>query len=38
MNRPINTERPNLLDMAPTILDAFGVPQNTAMEGESLLL
>jgi predicted AlkP superfamily phosphohydrolase/phosphomutase len=38
MNRSFNAEGPNILDMAPTILDALGVPKYTAMEGESLLL
>ena len=37
MNRPFRTDRPRLLDLAPTITDALGVPKEAAMEGESLL-
>ncbi len=37
MNRPFNGEQANLLDMAPTILEALQVPKGQAMEGESLL-
>jgi predicted AlkP superfamily phosphohydrolase/phosphomutase len=38
MNRPFTGESPSLLDMAPTILDALGVPKGNAMEGETLLI
>jgi bisphosphoglycerate-independent phosphoglycerate mutase (AlkP superfamily) len=38
MNRPFASEGPSLLDLAPTILAAFGVPQGPAMEGRSLLV
>ena len=37
MNRPFRTEGARLLDLAPTILAALGVPRGPAMEGESLL-
>lgn len=37
MNRPFRGEEARLLDLAPTILDAFGVPKGAAMEGDSLL-
>ncbi len=37
MNRSYRTDAPRLVDMAPTILDALGVPGGAAMEGESLL-
>jgi predicted AlkP superfamily phosphohydrolase/phosphomutase len=37
MNRPFRLERARLLDLAPTILAALGVPKGPAMEGESLL-
>jgi hypothetical protein len=36
-NRPLAGEKPSLLDMAPTILAALGVPKGPAMEGRSLL-
>jgi predicted AlkP superfamily phosphohydrolase/phosphomutase len=38
MNRPFRHRKPRLLDLAPTILDALGVPTAAAMEGESLLV
>ncbi len=37
MNRPFTGEGARLLDLAPTILAALGVPKGAAMEGESLL-
>jgi predicted AlkP superfamily phosphohydrolase/phosphomutase len=37
MNRPFRDGAPSLLDLAPTILAALGVPKGAAMEGESLL-
>jgi predicted AlkP superfamily phosphohydrolase/phosphomutase len=37
MNRPFRGLGARLLDLAPTILAALGVPQGRAMEGESLL-
>ena len=37
MNRPFRGEGARLLDLAPTILAALGVPRGPAMEGESLL-
>jgi predicted AlkP superfamily phosphohydrolase/phosphomutase len=37
MNRAFRRQYPRLLDMAPTILDAMGVPPGAAMEGVSLL-
>ncbi|QDU86088.1 Type I phosphodiesterase / nucleotide pyrophosphatase [Planctomycetes bacterium Pla163] len=35
-NRPINTERPNIMDLAPTALDMFGVDIPKYMQGSSL--
>ena len=37
MNRPFRGDGARLLDLAPTILAALGVPKGPAMEGESLL-
>ncbi len=37
MNRPLREESPSLVDLAPTILAALGVPKGPAMEGSSLL-
>lgn len=37
MNRPFRTDGARLLDLAPTILAALGVPALAAMEGASLL-
>ena len=37
MNQPFQTERASLLDMAPTILAALGLPKGEAMEGTNLL-
>jgi len=36
-NRPFRSDNITLLDMAPTILDALGVPKGEKMEGGSLL-
>ena len=36
MNRPFRSATPRLLDMAPTILGALGVPRGSAMEGVDL--
>ena len=36
MNQPYRREKADLLDLAPTILDALGVPKGPAMEGSSL--
>jgi predicted AlkP superfamily phosphohydrolase/phosphomutase len=38
LNRPFRAEGARLLDLAPTILNALGVPNGPAMEGSSLLL
>lgn len=38
MNRPFDGARASLLDLAPTILAALGVPRGSAMEGSSLIL
>ncbi len=38
MNRPYHGEEASLTDMAPTILEALGVPKGQAMEGDSLLI
>ncbi len=35
-NRAINTEQPNILDIAPTALDMFGVKTPAYMQGSSL--
>ncbi len=37
MNRPFQGENASLVDLAPTILAALGVPKGSAMEGVSLL-
>jgi len=37
MNRPFLLRQARLLDLAPTILAALGLPKSPAMEGESLL-
>ena len=37
MNRPFRGAGARLEDLAPTVLDALGVPKGPAMEGESLL-
>jgi predicted AlkP superfamily phosphohydrolase/phosphomutase len=37
MNRAFDGERASLVDLAPTILRALGVPKGAAMEGTSLL-
>jgi arylsulfatase A-like enzyme len=37
MNQPFAREQASLLDLAPTILAALGVPPGEAMEGRSLL-
>ena len=35
-NRPIATENPRLLDIAPTVLDLFGIPKPDHMDGRVL--
>jgi hypothetical protein len=35
-NRPISTENPRLLDLAPTILDLFGITPPDYMDGKIL--
>lgn len=37
MNRPFQSLRTRLIDLAPTILAALGAPRGAAMEGETLL-
>jgi predicted AlkP superfamily phosphohydrolase/phosphomutase len=37
MNQPIGHDRPHLVDLAPTILEALGTGKGAEMEGESLL-
>ncbi len=37
MNQPFQSERASLLDLAPTILAALGLPKGEAMEGTNLL-
>ena len=36
-NRRFETETPSIMDLAPTVLDLFGVPVPSYMDGESLL-
>jgi len=38
MNRPFRGQKASLLDLAPTILEALGIPKGSAMEGRSLLV
>jgi predicted AlkP superfamily phosphohydrolase/phosphomutase len=38
MNRPFDGARARLVDLAPSILDAFGLPKGSAMDGTSLLV
>jgi bisphosphoglycerate-independent phosphoglycerate mutase (AlkP superfamily) len=35
-NRKISVEHPSLLDVAPTILGEFGIPQPATMKGKRL--
>ncbi|MEM7305677.1 MAG: alkaline phosphatase family protein [Planctomycetota bacterium] len=35
-NREVNTDQPNLLDLAPTVLDLFGLEAPGYMQGENL--
>jgi predicted AlkP superfamily phosphohydrolase/phosphomutase len=37
MSQPFRKEQPSLVDLAPTILNALGVPKGSAMEGENLI-
>jgi predicted AlkP superfamily phosphohydrolase/phosphomutase len=37
MNRPIQSERPRLVDLAPTVLEALGLEKPREMEGQSFL-
>ena len=37
VNRPINTEAPRIIDIAPTILTLFGIEPPESMDGRSLL-
>jgi predicted AlkP superfamily phosphohydrolase/phosphomutase len=37
MNQPFKKDQPSLVDLAPTILNALGVPKGSAMEGEDLI-
>ncbi|HVS18445.1 MAG TPA: alkaline phosphatase family protein, partial [Planctomycetota bacterium] len=37
-NRPIATNEPRLIDMAPTVLDVFGVPVPAYMQGRPLFV
>jgi bisphosphoglycerate-independent phosphoglycerate mutase (AlkP superfamily) len=36
IDRPFHADGASLLDLAPTILAALGVPKGSAMEGKSL--
>lgn len=36
-NRPIDRERPHITDIAPTVLDLFGVPIPPHMDGKSIM-
>ena len=35
-NRKVNTDQPNILDIAPTVLDLFGIQAPRYMQGENL--
>jgi predicted AlkP superfamily phosphohydrolase/phosphomutase len=37
MNRPFQGDQARMVDLVPTILDAYGIPAGVAMEGTSLL-
>ena len=37
MNRPFHAENASMVDLAPTVLDAFELPNEQGMEGKSLL-
>jgi hypothetical protein len=37
MNQKFSTESPSLVDLAPTILNALGVPKSAEMEGSDLI-
>jgi predicted AlkP superfamily phosphohydrolase/phosphomutase len=37
-NQPIQSENPRLLDIAPTILDLFGIPAQDYMDGQTLVI
>ena len=36
-NRPIDVDRPSIMDIAPTVLDLFGVPIPGHMDGKSIM-
>ncbi len=36
-NRPIDVDRPSIMDVAPTVLDLFGVPIPSHMDGKSFM-
>ena len=36
-NRPIDVDRPSIMDIAPTVLDLFGVPIPAHMDGKSIM-
>ena len=36
-NRPIDVERPGIIDVAPTVLDLFGVPIPPYMDGKPIM-
>jgi len=36
-NRSIDVDRPNIMDIAPTVLDLFGVPVPAHMDGKSIM-
>jgi arylsulfatase A-like enzyme len=36
-NRPIDLDRPHITDIAPTVLDLFGVPIPAHMDGKSIM-
>jgi arylsulfatase A-like enzyme len=36
-NQPIAVENPHIMDIAPTVLDLFGVPIPKHMDGKSML-
>jgi arylsulfatase A-like enzyme len=36
-NRPIDADRPHIVDIAPTVLDLFGVPIPAHMDGKAFM-
>ena len=36
-NRPIDVDQPSIMDIAPTVLDLFGVPIPAHMDGKPIM-